>query len=69
MPFNEPLAQRIQSSLRRIAEIRDFSCLDEGDKTVLRGQVTDRDEALMCAIVARTIPGVHAIVSELRVTK
>lgn len=61
------LCQRIQSSIARVAEIRGFSCLMEDDKLVIRGQVSTRDEAMMCAVVARLIPGVGTFVNNIRV--
>lgn len=39
----------------------------EDDKLVIRGQVSTRDEAMMCAVVARLIPGVGTFVNNIRV--
>ena len=61
------LCQRIVASVHRVVEIKDFSCTEEEGKLVLRGQVGSRDEAMMCIVVARSVPGVESVVNELKV--
>ena len=61
------LCQRILASVCRVVEIEDFSCTEEDGKLILRGQVGSRDEAMMCIVVARSVPGVETVVSEVKV--
>lgn len=62
------LCQRIQASIARVAKVENFSCVEEEGKYVLRGEVQSRDEALMCTVVARIVPGVETVVSKVKVT-
>ncbi|QDV45411.1 BON domain protein [Stieleria neptunia] len=53
--------------MQRVVEVHDFSCsIDDGTVT-LRGQVESRDDAMMCIVVARSVPGVESIVSDIKV--
>lgn len=61
------LCQRIQSSISRVVDIKEFSCAEEDGKLTIRGQVPSRDDAMMCVVVARSIPGVSQVVSEVKV--
>ena len=65
----ENLCQRIESSVQRVVNVRNFSCNAEDGKLILRGQVESRDEAVMCIVVARSVPGVETVVSEVKVTR
>ncbi|WP_390895555.1 BON domain-containing protein [Stieleria tagensis] len=47
--------------------MQNFSCSVEDGKTIIRGQVRSRDEALMCSVIARLVPGVESVVSEVKV--
>lgn len=68
MTFSSTICQRIQSSIARVVDVRDFSCSEEGGKAILRGQVSSRDDALMCSVIARLVPGVASVVSEVKVS-
>lgn len=61
------LCQRIQASIKRVVPIENFSCMEEDGKFVLYGEVHSRDEALMCTVVARIVPGVESVVSKIKV--
>nr|WP_161501346.1 BON domain-containing protein [Rhodopirellula sp. SM50] len=61
------LCRRIEASIQRVVEVHDFSCSVEDGKLILRGQVESRDDALMCVVVARSVPGVETIVSDIKV--
>lgn len=63
----EDLCQRIQTSVQRVVEVVNFSCVEEDGKMILRGQVPSRDEAMMCIVVARSVPGVETVSSEIKV--
>ena len=65
----ENLCQRIESSVQRVVNVRNFSCIAQDGKLILRGQVESRDEAVMCIVVARSVPGVETVVSEVKVTR
>lgn len=69
MSFSSNPCERIRSSIQRVVEIRDFSCSEEDGKAILRGQVASRDEALMCAVIARLVPGIATVVSEVKVSE
>jgi osmotically-inducible protein OsmY len=56
------------ASVQRVVEVRDFSCAEEDGKMVLRGKVNSRDEAMMCIVVARSVPGVAKVVSAVKVS-
>lgn len=64
---HDELCQRIRASIHRVVEIENFSCVEEGEKLIIRGHVHSRDEALMCSVVARLVPGVHSVVSQVKV--
>ena len=66
-PSREDLCQRIQASVERVVQIRDFSCVIDDEKLILRGNVQSRDDAMMCIVVARSVPGVEKVVSEIKV--
>lgn len=61
------LCKRIQASVQRLVNVQRFSCAEEDGKLILRGQVPSRDEAMMCIVVARSVPGVDSVVSEVKV--
>ncbi|MCA9140384.1 MAG: BON domain-containing protein [Planctomycetales bacterium] len=63
----EELCRRIEISVQRLVEVVNFSCSEEGGKLILRGQVPSRDEAMMCIVVARSVPGVETVASEIKV--
>ncbi len=64
---SENLCRRIEASVRRVVEVHDFSCSIDDGKLTLRGQVDSRDDATMCVVVARSVPGVESVVSEIKV--
>ncbi len=62
------LCGRIESSITRVAKVRNFQCVWEVDRYILRGDVVSRQEAMMCGVVARLIPGVGPVVNQIKVT-
>ncbi|WP_182867567.1 BON domain-containing protein [Rhodopirellula sp. JC639] len=63
----ENLCRRVQASVERVVEVKGFSCSVEDGKLTLRGQVATRDDALLCAVVARSVPGGESVVNEITV--
>lgn len=61
------LCHKVQASIQRVADVQGLTCVQEEGKVVLRGQVGTREEALMCTVVARLVPGVTTVVSEIKV--
>ena len=61
------LCRRIEASVQRVVDIQDFSCSIEDGKLTLRGQVETRDDALMCTVVSRSVPGVESVVNDIKV--
>ncbi|MCO8122159.1 BON domain-containing protein [Stieleria sp. TO1_6] len=66
-PAVEDVCRRAQASIQRVVDVQNFSCSVEDGKTIIRGQVRSRDEALMCSVIARLVPGVESVVSEVKV--
>jgi hypothetical protein len=62
------LRERIESSITRVADVRNFRCVWEVDRYVLRGEVVSRQEAMICGVVARVIPGVGPVANRIKVT-
>ncbi len=58
---------RIESSITRVVDVRNFQCVWEGDRYVLRGEVASRQEMMMCGVVARLIPGVGRVMNRIKV--
>ena len=64
---NNEICQRVQASIDRVVKVEGLTCTCLDGKFVIGGTVKSRDDALMCSVVARVIPGVEAIVSEVKV--
>lgn len=67
MTFTTAISDRIESSVLRVADVRNFSCDFEDGKATIRGQVSAREDSLMCSIVVQMIPGVKSVTNELQV--
>ena len=67
MASSQPLSERLHASLRRAVDIRNYACIEHDGKTVLRGNVKTRDEAFMCRVIAKMVPGVSNLVMEVQV--
>ena len=69
MSFPMPFCDRLRSSIDRVVTIQNFSCTDHNGKTIVRGSVDSREEATMCNVVARLVPGMDDVVVEVSVGK
>ncbi|MEO1617761.1 MAG: hypothetical protein AAFV88_18055 [Planctomycetota bacterium] len=59
--FAEQVQDRVTLSITRVVNVSDFKCSEVDGLFVLEGQVQTRDEAEMCALVARLVPGVGKV--------
>ena len=64
---NTELCRRIEASVLRVADVRGLRCIAHDGRFVLSGEVNTRDEAMMCGVVARLVPGAGAVINDIRV--
>jgi hypothetical protein len=62
---NDELLKRVMASIRRVAEVQDLTCQIEEGRLLLRGTAETQDEAVLCGVVARLVPGVGEVINEI----
>ena len=63
----ESLRGRVSASVLRVVDVANFDLLIQDELFVLPGVVRSKEEAELCAVVARLIPGIGKVKNRITV--
>ncbi len=65
----EDLSRRVCASVSRVVKVDGLCCDQDDEKLLLRGSVASKDDAMMCIVVARSVPGASHIINKIKVAR